>query len=160
MWVHLKMWKLGSIIETEDGWCEGLTVVSGPDTPLSLPLLIERHGESLMGKRNLARYGDMFPLRIKIDNSGKDAFVDVENVSPDGLPVTSNILDTDSEIIRDYSEFDTFSLIVCKSGNAMISCNGASEHLERGEILLIPASARGIKIEPSCKTQLLESYIR
>lgn len=154
------MWKLRSVIDSADGWLDGLTVVAGDDAPLSLPLLIDRYGETLLGKRNLLRYGDSFPLRIRVTDDGKEDFVEIENIFPDGLPVTTNILDTDYGVIRDYTEFDTFSLIVCKSGNASVTCNGQTEEIGRGDILLIPASARGIRIEPHKKASLVESYIR
>lgn len=154
------MWKLKSVIDSPDGWLDSLTVISGKDAPLPLPLIIRRYGEALLGKRNLARYGETFPLRIRISDGGEEALVDIEPMLPDPLPVTVNVLDADCGIIRDYSEFDTFSLIVCKSGSATVTCNGSSEHISRGDILLIPASARGIVIEPDKKAALLESYIR
>lgn len=150
----------GSVLDPTDGWCNELKVVSGPDAPLSLRQLTDRYGETLMGRRNHARYGNSFPLRLRIINSEKETSVEVEKCGHDMSPFTSNILDIDTEIIRDYSEFDTFSLIVCKSGNAEVSCNGYSECVQRGDILLVTASARGVTITPVKKTVLVESYIR
>ena len=153
------MWKLESVISSDNAWCNEFTVVSGTDT-LSLKQLIDRYGETLVGKRNYARYGNCFPLRFRITNSKSETLVEVEKTEHDSLPFTSNILDIDTEMIRDYSEFDTFSLIVCKSGSAEVSCNGSSECMRRGDMLLVPASARGVTLTPVKKAVLVENYIR
>lgn len=46
-------------------------VISGPDSGLSIPQLIEKYGASLLGRRVEERYGKVFPLLMKVlDCSG------------------------------------------------------------------------------------------
>lgn len=70
-----------------------------------------------------------------------------------------NLLQTDSEFIRDYSESDTFVVLIAARGEADITCGPDTVRLRRGNSLLIPASATGITITPRDKTTILETYV-
>lgn len=72
---------------------------------------------------------------------------------------TLNLLVTESEFIRDYSESDTFVVIFCAEGEADITCGEETMLLRRGNTLLIPASACGITIKARRKATLLETYV-
>lgn len=70
-----------------------------------------------------------------------------------------NILDADTGLMRDYSESDTFVVIVVLDGETEIRCGGKTERLTAGHTVLIPASATGIAIDPLKTARLLEAYI-
>lgn len=72
---------------------------------------------------------------------------------------TTNILETDTEFIRDYTESDTFVILVAADGEADITCGNDTIRLRRGNTVLIPASAPGVTISPRRNIKLLETYI-
>lgn len=62
------------------------------------------------------------------------------------------------EFLRDYSLTDSFVVYVCVDGALEVTCdNGASEHLRRGETLLIPAAVDAVTLKG--EGTLLESYV-
>ncbi len=52
-------------------------VAEGPEAGLTLPQLIERHGEALLGKRVAEQFGGVFPLLIKFIDARADLSVQV-----------------------------------------------------------------------------------
>lgn len=72
---------------------------------------------------------------------------------------TTNLLVSDSEFMRDYSEYDTFVILVAASGEAEITCGNETIRLQRGNTVVLPADADGITIAPNKKVTLLETYI-
>ena len=72
---------------------------------------------------------------------------------------TANLLNIDTEVMRDYKEADTFMVIIATGGEADISCGGETMNIRRGETVLVPASATGIVIDPKGDFQALEAYI-
>ena len=72
---------------------------------------------------------------------------------------TTNLLNIDTEVMRDYKEADTFMIIIATGGEADITCGGETMNLRRGETILVPASATGIVIDPKGDFQALEAYI-
>lgn len=52
-------------------------VEGGPDHGTRLSALIDRHGASLLGKRNFSKYGNNFPLLVKLIDSRSDLSVQV-----------------------------------------------------------------------------------
>lgn len=73
---------------------------------------------------------------------------------------TTNLLHSDHEIIRDYSEWDTFVILVATAGNATIKSADATIHLAQGHSVLIPASADNVSISPDGEFTALETYIK
>lgn len=72
---------------------------------------------------------------------------------------TTNLLNLDSELMRDYSESDTFVVLIALEGEMTIECCGEKTELKAGHSILIPASALGISITPHKKAALLETFI-
>lgn len=73
---------------------------------------------------------------------------------------STNVLEIDSEVMRDYSECDTFVILIAVKGEAEIACGRQTMTLRGGETLLVPASASGITINPKGNGfRALESYI-
>lgn len=73
---------------------------------------------------------------------------------------TANVLDIDHDMMRDYSEWDTFVIIVATKGKATLTCGNSSMEIEQGETILIPANANSLSIEPHGHFQALETYIK
>lgn len=91
-----------------------------------------------------------------------------ENYQPrENLPVSvvrtpyfsTNVLHASNAVMRDYSESDTFVVVIGIDGEAEVSCGGEKETLSRGHCLLVPASAQGLTISPKGKATLIETYI-
>lgn len=71
----------------------------------------------------------------------------------------ANLLQADCELMRDYSESDTFVILICIDGEADITCGNRTLRLTTGNSILVPASAPGIVINPSQSVSLIETYI-
>lgn len=70
-----------------------------------------------------------------------------------------NILESNTEFIRDYSENDSFVVIVMVDGGASLHCGSQSAVIKKGHSVLIPASASGVTISPDGEARMLEAYI-
>lgn len=73
---------------------------------------------------------------------------------------STNVLNVDTDLLRDYSESDTFVILVVVDGEAEITCGDESVTAKRGQTLLVPASALGIKINPAKTCRIIETYIK
>ena len=72
----------------------------------------------------------------------------------------TNVLNADTDLLRDYSESDTFVILVMVDGEAEITCGSESVKARRGQSLLVPASATGITITPVKTCRIIETYIK
>lgn len=70
-----------------------------------------------------------------------------------------NLLTLKNELLRDYSETDSFVVLTCVAGKAEISHGDEMRLLSRGCSLLIPASAGSIRIKPEDRFSALESFM-
>lgn len=72
---------------------------------------------------------------------------------------TTNLLDLDKEMVRDYADIDSFVIYICMEGKADLEDNkGNKITLQQGESMLLPADIKTLKIQPKGKILLLESY--
>ena len=71
---------------------------------------------------------------------------------------TTNFLPVMGEIDKNYSNLDSFVIYMCVEGKAIISINGNSESILKGQSILIPASSKNVQIEAN-NAELLEVYI-
>lgn len=102
-----------------------------------------------------------------IDFSDTDGKAVNYTVHPD-LPVnlvtspffTTNLWNIDHEVIRDYSEWDTFVVIICTKGSARLTTVDDTLHLTSGHSVLIPASCKKLTIDPDGVFEGLETYIK
>jgi len=72
----------------------------------------------------------------------------------------TNLLEIDHEMMRDYSEWDTFVILICTKGSATITAENETKSIKEGESILIPASCASIVIEPDKIFEALETYIK
>lgn len=73
---------------------------------------------------------------------------------------TINKLQLDEKILRDYSEADTFVILIVTEGKATFTCGKDTMTVKQGMTVLVPASCRGLSIEPEGKFIALETYIK
>lgn len=73
---------------------------------------------------------------------------------------TTNIIEFDKTIERDYKNIDSFRVYICIDGKcSLIYENDKKETIKTGETVLIPASLSNIHLKPETKTKILEVYI-
>jgi mannose-6-phosphate isomerase len=73
---------------------------------------------------------------------------------------TTSLYDLTESIICDYSELDSFIVLVCMEGSCEIITNGGDKiTMRRGETLLLAASTEDITINPDGTAKLLEAYV-
>ncbi|RLD64603.1 MAG: mannose-6-phosphate isomerase [Bacteroidetes bacterium] len=73
---------------------------------------------------------------------------------------TTNILEFDKEIEKDYNELDSFVIYMCIEGSYSIKYNENNEiKISKGETVLLPAVLENILLMPNEKTKLLEVYL-
>lgn len=73
---------------------------------------------------------------------------------------TTNVWQIDHEVRRDYSEIDSFVVLICTGGEAELTDARGSMTLRRGMSVLIPASSEYVSIVPKGVLEVLETYIR
>jgi mannose-6-phosphate isomerase len=72
----------------------------------------------------------------------------------------SKILDATEPLVRDYYYLDSFVILICMYGSAIIEYgDNAQESINMGETVLIPAELRQIAIIPESKTRIMEISI-
>jgi mannose-6-phosphate isomerase len=73
---------------------------------------------------------------------------------------TTNLLDIDAQMVRNYANLDSFVIYICLEGHCTIrDYRGNSVFLQQGESMLIPADTESTLIIPSAATKILETYI-
>ena len=70
---------------------------------------------------------------------------------------TTAIYDLTEPMMLDYSELDSFVILIGLKGEGTLTADGKSYSLNAGETVLIPATAKEIKVEGTVK--FLETYV-
>jgi mannose-6-phosphate isomerase len=74
---------------------------------------------------------------------------------------TTNILEFDKPIEKDYNNLDSFVIYMNLEGNFIIETEEGTDQVAKGETILIPASIEFVKLNPqNGKVKLLEVYIQ
>ncbi len=74
---------------------------------------------------------------------------------------TTNILEFDTRIEKDYFQLDSFIIYICLEGDFEIEYNEKTVKVSKGETVLIPASLDVYQLKPlSEKVKTLEVYIK
>ena len=71
---------------------------------------------------------------------------------------TTNVLQFDSLMKKDYSEIDSFVIYICLEGKIAVNSNETVE-LEAGEAILIPNSLNIVELVPENGAKILEVYV-
>lgn len=73
---------------------------------------------------------------------------------------TTSLYELDKALTCDYASLDSFVVVICTEGTAMLTADGGQTVLiHAGETVLVPAAVRSLHIEPTPKVRLLTSYI-
>ncbi len=73
---------------------------------------------------------------------------------------TTNVLDVNELIEKDYNKLDSFVIYICLDGELNVETESGSELLCKGETMLLPASIENVQLKPLTATvKLLEVYI-
>lgn len=73
---------------------------------------------------------------------------------------TTSVYDMTEEITCDYSELDSFVILICVEGECRIIDDEKNELTVRaGETVLLPAATQELTIIPQEKVKLLETYV-
>jgi mannose-6-phosphate isomerase len=73
---------------------------------------------------------------------------------------TTNVLEFDREIIKEYALLDSFVILICVDGICTIGWEEGKDTIRKGETVLIPACLEMIRLNPLSGTvRLLEVYI-
>ena len=73
---------------------------------------------------------------------------------------TTNLLDLDTMMVRDFSELDSFVVYICMEGKASIRDNKGNEiFIHQGQTVLIPADTEVVTISPAPNAKFMETYI-
>jgi mannose-6-phosphate isomerase len=71
---------------------------------------------------------------------------------------TTNLLDIDVQMVRNYANLDSFVIYICLEGHCTIrDYKGDSVFLQQGESMLIPADTESVLVIPSVASKLLET---
>ncbi len=70
---------------------------------------------------------------------------------------TTNMLQVDGEIVKDYASLDSFVILMCIGGEVAIEADGTEEKMSDGDVVLLPAEFNEVSLKGSAK--LLEVYI-
>lgn len=73
---------------------------------------------------------------------------------------TTNLLEINKPIEKDYNKLDSFIIYMCLDGVASIETESGNESIVKGETILIPASIENVRLNPKSKSvKMLEVYI-
>ncbi len=72
---------------------------------------------------------------------------------------TTNLINFNKPVIKDYNLFDSFVIYICTNGEFMIRYDGKSEPVIRGETVLLPAMIKDVLLEPLMESTVLEVFI-
>jgi len=72
---------------------------------------------------------------------------------------TTNVLDFNQKLEKDYEELDSFVIYTCTAGKCNLIYNDEHIDLKTGEVILLPAEVKKIQLQPINECKLLETYI-
>ena len=72
---------------------------------------------------------------------------------------TTNYIDLDAILAKDYSELDSFVILTCVEGGFTLKYEGGEEIVNVGECILIPNVIKKVEISAIGHCKILETYI-
>ncbi|MBI9056467.1 class I mannose-6-phosphate isomerase [Labilibaculum sp. DW002] len=73
---------------------------------------------------------------------------------------TTNILEFDKAIEKDYYDLDSFVIYMCLEGDLDLAYDEETISVAKGESILIPATIKNVKLSPKSKAKILEVFIK
>ena len=93
--------------------------------------------------------------RTEYDRNKKNATVEMVNCPY----FTTNFINLDATLAKDYSELDSFVILMSVGGNFTLRYDGGEENVSFGECILIPNAVNKVEIHARGECRILESYI-
>ncbi len=72
---------------------------------------------------------------------------------------TTNKLQLNQGVERDYTKIDSFIIYICVDGSGSLEYDGGKTAIAKGDAILLPAQIKNVKITPITECKLLETYI-
>ena len=72
---------------------------------------------------------------------------------------TTNILQLDKKLEKNYEELDSFVIFICTQGRGELHYDSEKLDFKKGEVVLLPSTIRKIQLLPLEEIKLLEVYI-
>ena len=70
---------------------------------------------------------------------------------------TTAVYDLDEPMTLDYSELDSFVILIAVKGEGKITANGETMDFQMGDTILLPATTKEVKVEG--EVRFLETYV-
>ena len=70
---------------------------------------------------------------------------------------TTAVYDLTNPMTLDYSELDSFVILIAVKGAGKVSCNGEEMSFQTGDTILLPATTEEVKVEG--EVRFLETYV-
>lgn len=73
---------------------------------------------------------------------------------------TTNLLELDKPLSRDFASLDSFVVYICMEGSFRLEDNKGNElEVHQGQTVLVPADTTSVALTPTPSTKLMETYI-
>ena len=144
--------------------------------------LVRQQKELLLGHDNFRRFGCRLPLDVKFFHNynpqhltpgngslcyiqrpvlGSGCFVaEIRHTggAADITPyVSTAVYDLNDPMTIDYSELDSFVILIAVKGEGRLICNGEEMPFQMGDTVLLPATTNEVRVEGEVK--FLETYV-
>lgn len=74
---------------------------------------------------------------------------------------TTNLMDIDATMTRDFKDLDSFVVYICMEGKASLKDDKGNEiFVHQGQTVLMPADTKEVTISPAPKAKFMETYIK
>lgn len=111
----------------------------------------ELHTQQALEAIDFKSYSD-YKTAYKTDENGVSEVV----TSP---YFKTGLLDLNKQVARDYYSLDSFVILICTEGSAIIQYGEGAEEISKGETVLLPADLKQVTIIPQASVKLLEVYM-
>lgn len=102
-------------------------------------------------------------IYFKAEKSGAIDYANVVNQSSplvDEQYFTTQVLEFDKPLVKNYDELDSFVIYVVTEGSFILKSNQEDMGVGIGDVILLPASLNKVELHPLNKCHLLEVYIK
>lgn len=101
-------------------------------------------------------------LDFEVQNDYKTEYKVIQN-QPSKLIHTkyfiSNVIEVSNQIKKDYSQIDSFVILICVEGKLSLEVEQISYEIQKGETILIPAIVDEVIFIPEVNSKVIEVYL-
>ena len=104
----------------------------------------------------------MDAIDFKVQKSYKTEYSSEKNKTSEIVKspyFTTNLIDLDVPLMKNYAELDSFVIYVCVDGACVLLYGDEKMNVQKGESVLIPATMTEVNIIPATNAKILEVYI-